>query len=489
MKILKDILNESLVSGISGSLQVQVDGLAYDSRKVKPNYIFFAIRGTKMNGEKFIPQAVENGARVVVVDERSDFTHDQVTVVKTRRVRTLMASMAGKFYNHVDREMKIIGITGTNGKTTTSFLIYHLLKFNYLNPALIGTIEYRLGDSVLPATHTTPESVDLYELFTEALISGSKSIVMEVSSHALDQNRVYGIDFDFGIFTNLSHDHLDYHKTMEQYFQAKQKLFQNQKDPFKMIINQDDEYGRKLVESAEYEVFTYSFSDPAATVSVKKADFKLEGTYLTLNTPYGEMNIISPLIGKFNVYNILATVTFGVAYGFPFENITNAIQNLPQVRGRCEKIDLGKNRVAVIDYAHTPDALKNICETLYSLSDGRLIIVFGCGGDRDKEKRPEMGRIAEEYGDIVIITSDNPRTEDPLKIIDEILGGISEKNRVLIESNRKKAIHMALDMAHAGDVVLIAGKGHETYQEIGTQRYPFDDREEVMIWKKTNGLE
>lgn len=485
---LKNILDFHYISSFSGDLNIPVSGLEYDSRRVRKGFLFFAIPGTVTRGEKFIPQAIENGAIAVVVPENSSYFSEKVPVIRTPHIRKLMARAAKNFYNNVDKEMKIIGITGTNGKTTTSFLLYDLFRHNHLKPSLIGTIEYRLGNKILPATHTTPESVDLFNLFTEAFIADSKIVVMEVSSHALDQDRVFGIDFDFGIFTNLSHDHLDYHKTMENYFEAKKKLFQNQKKSFKAIINLDDPYGEILVKQTPYEIYTYSYSQSKATVSVKSADYKLEGTFLELNTPMGELHVISPLIGKFNVYNILATITLGIAFGFPFENISSAIQNLPQVPGRCEKILLPSRAVAVIDYAHTPDALKNICETLYTLTQRRLIIVFGCGGDRDKGKRPVMGKIAEKYGDIVFITSDNPRSEDPAAIIEEIYQGITEKNKCITEIDRSKAIHKALDMAHGGDIVLIAGKGHENYQEIKGEKFPFNDKEEVQKWIKSYRL-
>ncbi|MCK5074778.1 MAG: UDP-N-acetylmuramoyl-L-alanyl-D-glutamate--2,6-diaminopimelate ligase, partial [Calditrichia bacterium] len=390
------------------------------------------------------------------------------------------------FYDNAVQQLRLVGVTGTNGKSTIVDILHNLLNYNHFNPAMLGTIEYRYGGRQIPAIRTTPESLDLHRHFYEIFAAGHKSVVMEVSSHALALDRVFGLNYEIAVFTNLTHEHLDFHSDMEDYFKEKVKLFTGKNRRFKAVINVDDEYGKRLAEISNGEVFTYGIDNTQAQIRIKKADYNLKGTFLDVITPLGEMHIVSSLIGKFNVYNILAAVGVGVAMGFTYDNITASLQNLPQVSGRCEKIMMNSKSVAVIDYAHTPDALKNICGTLSKLTTNRLLIVFGAGGDRDKEKRPLMGEITQNYGDIIFVTSDNPRNEEPLTIIKDIMDGIEDKAKVIVEIDRRKAIHRALDMAGKGDVVLIAGKGHENYQEIKEKKIHFDYHEIVNQWNEVN---
>lgn len=486
MKRLDHIIPEVLVIEKSGNMEITVSGLQYDSRKIEPGYLFFAIRGEALDGEKFISSAIANGAAAIVIDEQSKYHNEELTVIKVKNIRKTMASTSAAFYDNAVQELRLVGITGTNGKSTVTHILFNLLENNHFSPAMLGTIEYRYGGRKIPAIRTTPESLDLHNHFYEIFAEGHKSVVMEVSSHALALDRVYGLNFEIAIFTNLTHEHLDFHNDMEDYYEAKAKLFKNKDKKFKAIINIDDAYGKKLAKISDGDIFTYGISNPEAQIRVKKADYSLRGTFLDVITPLGEMHVISSMIGKFNTYNMLAAISVGVAMGFTFDNISRSLQNLPQVPGRCEKISLDSKAVAVVDYAHTPDALKNICKTLRELALNRFIVVVGAGGDRDKEKRPFMGEISYNYGDIVFVTSDNPRNEDPQIIIDEITAGMNDMSKTINEPDRLKAIHKALDMAGRGDVVLIAGKGHEKYQEIKGEKYPFNDCEVVKQWNNAN---
>jgi UDP-N-acetylmuramoyl-L-alanyl-D-glutamate--2,6-diaminopimelate ligase len=455
----------------------EITSIAYDSRKVQPGALFLAIKGDSTDGNRFIPQAIERGAAAVL----SDLPEAQApTALATiQHGRRAMAHVAAKFYGHPERKLALNGVTGTNGKTTTTFLIDALFNSVGRKTALIGTIEYRIAGDVISAPHTTPESLDLYKLFAQAVDCGATEVAMEVSSHALDQCRVWGLAFDTAVFTNLTQDHLDYHGSMDAYFSAKQLLFEGTgaSAPRVAVINADDEYGHKLLYSrAVAEVRSYGIDqgDWRAEDVVSSAS----GVRFRWKTPFGTHNLHSPLIGKINVYNLLAAATAAHARGLSFDQIAAGIKQMRAVPGRFERVDCGQAFTVVVDYAHTDDALRNVLRIARELigSGKRIITVFGCGGDRDKTKRPKMGRAAGEASDLAVITSDNPRSEDPLAIIGDILPGIISTNaKHTIEPDRKKAIEIAIGSALPGDLVLIAGKGHEKTQTTRDGVFPFDD--------------
>lgn len=466
---------------------VEVNSIQYDSRKVKLNDCFVAIRGTGMDGHAFVNTAVERGAKVVVVENDavlpdSYFMHAGVVKVVVPDSRKALALLSANYFGHPSKSLKLVGVTGTNGKTTTTNLIQSVCQTAGMKTGLIGTIEYRIGDEVVPATHTTPESLELNELFARMVREGCAAATMEVSSHALHQARVYGLDFDTAVFTNLTQDHLDYHGTMDAYFEAKKILFDGLKDNAYAITNLDDASGRAIVASTPAVKMTYSAQQPAA-IEARNIDLSIDGTAVEIVHHQETTSIASSLVGRFNVYNILAAFSAGVSLGIPAQTVREGIQRVRRVRGRFEKIRSARGWTAIVDYAHTPDALDKCLRTIHDVlpkgQRGKIITVFGAGGDRDKTKRPLMGAVAGGLSDFVVVTSDNPRTEDPVTIIEEIVRGLPQGTRFLRELDRRKAIHTALGMAAPGDVVLIAGKGHEEYQVIGTQKIHFSDREVV----------
>jgi UDP-N-acetylmuramoyl-L-alanyl-D-glutamate--2,6-diaminopimelate ligase len=490
-QLLEGITVTKLFQTVYGKMvtthDVQIERLQYDSRKVQRNDCFIALKGGKYDGHAFIQGAMNQGAKVIVLQHEevlpdSLCMHSGVIKVLVPDTRKALAMMASNYYGHPSEKMKFIGVTGTNGKTTTSHLVKSILEAAGEKVGLVGTIEYKIGERILPATHTTPESLELNELFGQMVEGGCTSVAMEVSSHALDQSRIYGLDFDVAIFTNLTQDHLDYHRTMDKYFEAKKVLFTELKPASYAVINHDDRWGVMIHDSIRTKVISYGIAS-AADVQAKDLKFAMTGTTLTINNGHGELTFTSSLIGKFNVYNILAAYSTGLALGIPREQIIQGINNMKNVRGRFERINAPAGWTAIVDYAHTPDALENCLKTvqdvLPSQNRGRIITVFGAGGDRDKTKRPLMGRIAGDYSDIVIVTSDNPRTEEPEKIIDDIIRGVTRHASVLRETDRRTAIERAISCAQRGDVILIAGKGHEDYQIIGQEKIHFSDREIV----------
>lgn len=465
--------------------EVEINKLQYDSRKIKRDDCFVALKGKTSDGHIYLQGAISNGAKVIVVQDDNILPdpfcmHIGIIKVVVPDTRKALAVMSSNFYGHPSKKLKFIGITGTNGKTTTSHLVKSILEASGEKVGLVGTIEYKIGDRVIPATHTTPESLELNELFASMVDEKCTAVSMEVSSHALDQSRVFGLDFNVAIFTNLTQDHLDYHGTMEKYYEAKKTLFTNLKPSSCAVINHDDRRGVQIRDIINTRTISYGITS-AADVQVKNMKFSIAGTELTLNNGYGEFTFTMPLIGKFNVYNVLAAYSAGIALGIPRENIIAGINNIKNVRGRFERVISPAGWTAIIDYAHTPDALENCLITIHDIlptkNRGRIITVFGAGGDRDKTKRPLMGRIVGEYSDIVIVTSDNPRTENPEKIIDDIMHGIIHHASVLREKNRRTAIERAVNCAQPGDIILVAGKGHEDYQVIGKEKIHFSDRE------------
>jgi UDP-N-acetylmuramoyl-L-alanyl-D-glutamate--2,6-diaminopimelate ligase len=475
-------LNELLrgLDGLDSGLEVgaEVTSLAYDSRRVQPGTLFFAIQGEKADGHAFIPQALERGA-LGIVSERlppSDLAARWVRVPKIRRA----LSAAGRvFFGQPDLHLKLIGITGTNGKTTTAFLVDSILRAAGIRAGLFGTIEYRVGERALPALNTTPESLDLWSYFAQTVEAGGTSVVMEVSSHALAQERVWGFPYSVAVFTNLTRDHLDYHKDFEHYFEAKRRLFEGLGTPPPQwaVINLDDPWGRKLLDVPCPQRLTYGMNSNAQ-VKPKHLDSRHNGLEGTIVTPAGKLQLASSLMGRANLANILAATAASVAYGIPLEKIEEGLKDLKAVPGRFERIDEGQPFLVLVDYAHTDDALRNVLSTARDLTRNRLIVVFGCGGERDRAKRPLMGEAAGSLSDLAVLTSDNPRGEDPLLIMSDALVGLQKAGKPYwAEVDRETAIRKAVEEAREGDVVVLAGKGHETYQVLKDRTIPHDDRE------------
>jgi UDP-N-acetylmuramoyl-L-alanyl-D-glutamate--2,6-diaminopimelate ligase len=479
-----DTLRPITVETHVGDLQLEsiVSAIAYDSRRVVDGAVFVALKGLKADGAQFVPQAIARGAGVVVaeVSRPVDGTTPWLTV---NDARLALALLADAFHEQPSRRMRVVGVTGTNGKTTTAYLLASILDAADLKAGLLGTVTYRLGGEDREASRTTPEAPDVQELFAEMLRHGCKSAVMEVSSHALALRRVDAIWFEAAIFTNLTRDHLDFHPDMEAYFQAKRRLFEILPDHAPGIINLDDPRGAELVRICKHPV-TFAISRPA-DVTAGPIEMTLNGLRLEIRTPRGTVEVQSPLVGRPNVSNILAAAATAVALGLPLEAIARGVQLLRGVPGRFELVSTAADgATVVVDYAHTDDALRNLLETARPLAPRRLITVFGCGGDRDRTKRPLMGMVAARLSDVVVITSDNPRSEDPHRIIDEIKRGIPAGSQSADRTpeihtvvDRREAIERAVQLADAGDVVLIAGKGHEKYQQIGDRVLPFDDGE------------
>ena len=463
------------------ALDVPCTGVTHDSRDVAPGTVFVGLRGLKADGAAFAPQAIAAGAAAVVAEERSTVPAGGAAVpwVEVKDARLALALLSAEFFGHPSRQMQVVGITGTNGKTTTSYLVNAIFEAAGVACGLMGTVTYRIGAQAFEATRTTPEAPELQGFMRRMVDAGCGACVMEVSSHALALRRADGIQFAAGIFTNLTRDHLDFHSDMEGYFTAKRRLFEMLPRSAPASINMDDPRGASLVETAGRPV-TYAIYKPA-DVSPGPLTFSLDGLRFEVRTPQGIVRVNSRLVGKPNVYNILAAVSTTAALGLPIEAIERGLTGLQGVPGRFEVASADADDITVIvDYAHTDDALRNLLETARAMATRRLITVFGAGGDRDRTKRPLMGMVAARLSDVVVITSDNPRHEDPLRIIEEVkLGAEAEARQsnaaVLANPDRREAILAAVKTASANDVVLVAGKGHEKYQEIAGRTFPFDD--------------
>ncbi len=471
---------------ICGSAQVEVNGISEDSRKIASGWLFIARKGLETNGHLYIDDAIERGAAAVILSDDNFVVHGNASVVKMEMTQENMAKIADNFYGKPN--CKLIGITGTNGKTTTCFLTKFFLENAGVPTGIIGTVAYEFGDRSIPASRTTPDIFTLNELIKHMTESGAKVIMLEVSSHALDQNRIGNTKFDLAAFTNLSRDHLDYHKTMDGYFSAKRKLFDrindNDSNRKKAVISLDDQWGRKMfaqIDEANIPFITYSSApDTKAMIAAKNIVASTEGCSFELmlnGKKVADMNI--PLIGHHNVSNCLAAMAIANQFGAEIDAMIDCAKKLPPVPGRLEFIKNNLGALVVVDYAHTDDALNKTLHCLKELNPNKLIVVFGCGGDRDRGKRAKMAAAAERYADFIVVTNDNPRTEDPDAIIDDIKQGL-KSNKSVIEKDRKKAIEIAIKKMKKGDVVLIAGKGHETYQEINRTYHHFDDREVAM---------
>ncbi len=474
---LGQLLRDLPVLKSGADLAAEISSLAYNSREVKPGTLFFAIRGEKADGHKYIPEALKRGA-AAVVSEREAPPELAARWIQVPAIRRTLADSARVFFHYPEASLRIVGITGTNGKTTTSYLVESILNAAGIVTGTFGTIEYRLGDKVIEATNTTPESLDLISYFAELVQAGGTAAVMEVSSHALAQERVWGFHFAAAVFTNLTQDHLDYHRDFEGYFAAKRRLFEGLGGgpPDWAVINTDDPWGARLLELPYPHRLTYGLN-AGAQVTPRRIEPGLKDTEAVIAIPGGEVKIVSPLVGRANLCNILAAVATGVAMGIAGSKIEEGIARLQAVPGRFERIDEGQPFLVVVDYAHTDDALKNVLRTAREITRKRLIVLFGCGGERDRTKRPRMGEAAGSLADFVVLTSDNPRGEDPLLIMADALVGLQRTGKPYIaEVDRGIAIHKVLEEAREGDVVVLAGKGHETYQVLKEGKIDFDDR-------------
>lgn len=457
---------------------MEIEGVAFDSRKVQPGYLFFAFPGAKADGRLFAAQAIQRGAVAVVSESPAPADFDGLWI-PVPHGRQALATVAGNFYDHPDRRLKIVGVTGTNGKTTTTYLIDSILRAAGLTTALVGTIEYRLAGRQLPSINTTPESLELFQLFKELEDLGGAHVTMETSSHALSLGRVHGVQFETAVFTNLTRDHLDFHGDMDAYLSAKQTLFtgDSARPPRYAVLNYDDKVVSAVRTKPQTEVITYGLGEGASARAQRVAtDF--DGLRFEIHHGGRAYPVESPLVGEINVYNILAAWCAAHSLGLSPEVIARGIAECRSVPGRFERIDEGQPFLVVVDYAHTDDALRNAISIARGLTSKRVITLFGCGGDRDRSKRPLMGMAAAEASDLVVLTSDNPRSEDPLSIMNDALVGIRRfDTEHVIEPDRERAIKRAIERAGPEDVVLIAGKGHETYQTLKDRTIPFDDRE------------
>lgn len=467
-----------LLASINNS--AEISQIACDSRKVKPGALFFALRGAKEDGKAFIQDAIQRGAVAIASEESSASPLAlNIATVQVSNARKALAIASANFYDHPANALQLVAITGTNGKTTTASLVDAIIKASKSKTGLFGTIAYETPAGTYPAPNTTPESVDLQGFFAEIRDAGGKFAVLEASSHALTMDRLWGCHFAAAVFTNLTREHMDYHKTFEDYFAAKKTLFTGTGAgvPETAIVNIDDEYGNQLLGIAKNTV-TYGL-DASAEVTTKKFQLAFNGLTFTAQTPNGKIQVASALVGRINVYNILAAIGAAQALGISNESIEAGIRNLESVSGRFQRIDLGQPFLVIVDYAHTDDALESLIRTARELNPkGRIITLFGCGGSKDRTKRPVMGEVTGRLSDLTILSSDNPRSEDPLKIISDIIVGVQKTTgKYVIEPDREKAIGLAMDEARAGDIVLLCGKGHENYQILADRTLEFDDRE------------
>ncbi|MDO8885504.1 UDP-N-acetylmuramoyl-L-alanyl-D-glutamate--2,6-diaminopimelate ligase [Candidatus Oleimmundimicrobium sp.] len=475
---LNEILPSIKAKRTEGELNLNIEDIAYDSRKAIPGSLFVCVKGLKTNGHLYIDQAIKLGAVAVVTEHWQDIP-DSITQIQVQNSRETLALLSKVLFDDPSFKLKLVGITGTNGKTTTSYLVESIFKKAGKKTGLIGTIEYKIGDNALPVKRTTPESYDLQKILKKMLDEGVTHVVMEVSSHAIDLHRVDGCHFDVLVFTNLSQDHLDYHNSMSEYFKVKQRLFENHNDAVK-VINIDDPYG-KIIASNGQKIVSYGLTE-SAEIKGDKVSVRWSGSKFKLLTSTLTLDLSIKLKGLFNVYNSLAAIGVGLSMKILPETIKAGVEDISSVPGRFEAIDCGQKFGVFVDYAHTPDGMEQLIKAAGEIAKGRIITVFGCGGDRDRKKRPLMGEIAGRLSDFVIITSDNPRSEKPMKIIKEIEDGLLNMNYsdYLVIEDRKEAICRAISLAKTDDVVLITGKGHETGQIFDNKTIPFDDREVAM---------
>ena len=494
-KITVGQVGEATNAELTGRKDAEVSGVTHDSRQAGEGALFVAVRGLTIDGHRFVGDVMRRGA-VGVISELAAPADFQGVWLKVADARTALAQAAAVINENPSHDLKLVGITGTNGKTTTTYLTFALAEANGETGAMLTTVEYRIGEKSEPAVRTTPEASDTNRFLRRAVDDGCQVAVMETSSQAIDLHRCDALRFQVAVFTNLTRDHLDYHLTMENYYDAKKKLFDGRlgERPKSGVINVDDEWGAKLaaeLKSNDQNVITFAQNNPADLTAEKIEVSLIKGTSFDLKTPRGMRKITSPLVGKPHVYNMLAATAVALELGYDLDKICEGLETCVGAPGRFERVTHDGEFAVVVDYAHSDDALLNTLKTARDLTSGKIITVFGCGGDRDKTKRKPMGEVAGRHSDLVIVTSDNPRTENPLKIIQEIEVGLKETDCPYLEiSDRREAIHQAIQKAKRGDVVLIAGKGHEKYQIIGDEKFHFDDREvaqAALEWKTEMG--
>ncbi|HEY9490044.1 MAG TPA: UDP-N-acetylmuramoyl-L-alanyl-D-glutamate--2,6-diaminopimelate ligase [Chryseosolibacter sp.] len=476
MPELKDILYRVSLTSSFGEMDVEVKGLTFDSRKVKPGFVFVAVAGTLSDGHDYIQKAIDAGAMGVVCERLPETVNENVTYVTVKDSAQALGIMAANFYGNPSEQLKLVGVTGTNGKTTTVTLLYQLFTALGYNVGLISTVENRIIDEPVPSTHTTPDPLQLNELLKRMINAGCTHAFMEVSSHAVDQERIAGLRFAGGIFTNITHDHLDYHKTFENYIKAKKRFFDALGSDAFALVNADDKRGMVMLQNTKASKYTFGLKK-MVDYKAKIVTNSLDGLELEV----GGKNVWFKMIGDFNAYNLLGAYGAAIMLGEDSDEVLLHLSAMPGAPGRFERVLPGSKITAIVDYAHTPDALKNVLETiaLFRTGNEKVITVVGCGGNRDKTKRPLMASIACKLSDRVVLTSDNPRDEDPFQIIREMQTGVlpTETRKTLVLADREEAIKTACMMARENDIVLVAGKGHETYQEIKGVKYPFDDRQ------------
>ena len=476
---LETLLNRIPVLEIIGKQNPEVSEIVFDSRKAVENLLYVAIKGTVSDGHSFINAAIEKGAKIVVCEDLPETLNNEITFIKVKNSSKVLGQLASNFYGNPSEKLNLIGITGTNGKTSATTLLFDIFKNLGFQSALISTVEYRIADEIIPSTHTTPDVLTLNKILAKAVETGCEYAFMEVSSHGIDQNRTEGMHFKIAGFTNITHDHLDYHKTFDAYLKTKKRFFDELNPDSIAITNIDDKNGNVMLQNTKAQKKTYALKTMADYHGrILEADFN--GMLLNFNGK----EFWSTLTGKFNVYNLLLAFAVTIECGFHEEDVLKAISNLKRVKGRFETLKSEGGIFFVVDYAHTPDALENILDSINEIrtKNERLITVFGCGGDRDHAKRPEMGKIATRKSTLAIITSDNPRTENPAEIIKEIEAGVEPQNYSKYTSipDRKDAIKMAIKFAEPKDIILVAGKGHEDYQEINGVKHHFDDKEVII---------
>ena len=466
---------------VAGDFSVQITGVAYDSRLVQPGDVFVAVSGFQVDGHDFAEDALARGAAALVVERKIEGASPEAPQFVAPSCREALSRIGDAFYGHPSRDLALIGVTGTNGKTTTAFLIDAILRSSGRRTGLMGTIHYRVGDEVFEEPRTTPEGPDLQRYLRRMADAGASHAVMEVSSHGLALDRLSSCEFQTAVFTNLTQDHLDFHGDMESYFQAKSRLFK-EFSPANAIVNADDAYGRRIAAEARGEVWTYAL-DAGADLGVENLSSSSAGMGFRMLTPAGSVDVETALIGRHNLSNILAASAACLSQGLTPEEIAAGVASLENIPGRFEKVDMGQPFLVVVDYAHTEDALARVLEFARPITEKRILTLMGCGGDRDRKKRPLMAAAALQASDYVVMTSDNPRTEDPASILREVESGAAlapaSDGRWRSVLDRREAIRAIIAEAREGDAVVIAGKGHETYQILGTERMPFDDREEA----------